>query len=76
MEGAECFIEQYSWGDNPLHFNFTLPFPLTELKWSLNESIECGCKTIAVWRIKPKPSPILITGDEINGVTILITEKI
>jgi len=76
MEGAETFIEQYGWGDDPLDFDFTPELPMYFLKRGLEDTIQAGCKTIAVWRIKPKPSPILITGEEINGETILITEKL
>ena len=33
-------------------------------------------KTFAVWKIKVKPQPLLITGDNVNGVDVLIAEKI
>jgi len=73
MEGAEYFIEQYRYGNDNADYQFS---PLTHTKWlnrALEATIVCGCKTIAVWRIKPKT--ILITGEEINGQSVLIAEK-
>jgi len=74
MEGATHFIEQ--WRDsNEKVTDYTFSISgIDLLKEYLAESKASGFKTIAVWRIKPKT--ILITGEEINGQSVLIAEKI
>jgi len=75
MDGATHFIEEYSTNQGSRSMNkFTKKVGIEFLKKTLEDTIEVGCKTIAVWRIKPKT--ILITGEEINGQAVLIAEKI
>jgi len=72
MEGATHFIE--IWKSHTGYGEPSLPRPICLLNSELKQTIEYGFKTIAVWRIKPKT--ILITGEEINGQSVLIAEKI
>ena len=75
MEGATHFIEQYRGvNDSPKQFNYCIG-AIDRLKYYMDDSKAIGLITIAVWQIKSKPS-ILITGEEINGTQVLITEKI
>jgi len=72
MKGATHFIE--IWTSGTRYCEPSLPRPICLLGMDLKDTLEYGFKTIAVWRIKPKT--ILITGEEINGQSVLIAEKI
>ena len=66
------FIEQ--WKSFSGHVYFSGPNEIIDLPYALKATKKQLGKTIAVFKIIPKPH-LLITGEEINGQSVLIADK-